>query len=103
MREQDLVARFGGEEFACLLIDADIDTVARCAERMRALLEALPARMLGNYSQTITISAGILSRVPNPEDSATDLPREADAALYRAKNEGRNRVCRVGSTGPGAV
>ncbi len=95
MREQDLVARFGGEEFACLLVDADIDVVARSAERMRALVEALPPRTLGNSSRTITISAGILSRVPTPGDSAADLLREADAALYQAKNEGRNRVCRV--------
>lgn len=95
MREQDLVARFGGEEFACLLIDADIEIVARCAERMRALIEALPPRTLGNNTRTITISAGILSRVPTPGDSAADLLREADTALYRAKNEGRNRVCRA--------
>ena len=94
-RSQDLVARFGGEEFACLLIDADIEVVALCAERMRALVEALPPRKLGNNTRTITISAGILSRVPTPGDSAADLLREADAALYRAKNQGRNRVCRT--------
>jgi diguanylate cyclase (GGDEF)-like protein len=99
-REQDLVSRFGGEEFACLLIDADLDVVARCAERMRALVEALPPRMLGNATQTITISAGILSRVPAPGDSAGDLLREADAALYRAKNEGRNCVRSAGSVSP---
>ena len=95
MREQDLVARFGGEEFACLLIDADIETAARCAERVRALVETMPPRMLGNNTHTITLSAGVLSRVPLPGDSAADLLRETDAALYRAKNEGRNRVCRV--------
>jgi diguanylate cyclase (GGDEF)-like protein len=99
-REQDLVSRFGGEEFACLLIDADLDVVARCAERMRALVEALPPRMLGNATQTITISAGILSRVPAPGDSAGDLLREADAALYRAKNEGRNCVRSASAVSP---
>lgn len=96
-REQDLVARFGGEEFACLMIDANIDVVARCAERMRALVEALPPRTLGNNTQTITISAGVMSRVPAPGDHAADLLRETDAALYRAKHEGRNRVCRSGA------
>ncbi len=100
MREQDLVARFGGEEFACLLIDADIEVAARCAERMRALIEGLPPRTLGNTTGTITISAGVLSRVPSPGDSASDLLRDADTALYRAKNEGRNRVARAGFTGP---
>jgi diguanylate cyclase (GGDEF)-like protein len=95
-REQDLVARFGGEEFACLMIDADIEVVDRCAERMRALVEALPPRTLGNRSQTLTISAGVLSRIPAPGDHAADLLRDTDMALYRAKHEGRNCVRRAG-------
>lgn len=99
-REQDLVARFGGEEFACLMIDANIEAVERCAERMRALVEALPPRTLGNDTQTITISAGVLSRVPVPGDHGEDLLRDTDTALYRAKNEGRNRVCRAGYRQP---
>ena len=61
MREQDLVARFGGEEFACLMIDADLELVRRIAERMRALVEALPPRSLGNDSQGMTISAGVVT------------------------------------------
>lgn len=96
-REQDLVARFGGEEFACLLIDADIDIVAGCAERMRALVEALPPRTLGNRTQTVTISAGVLSRIPAPGEHAADLLRDADRALYQAKHEGRNCVRRANS------
>ncbi|MBX3697545.1 MAG: GGDEF domain-containing protein [Dokdonella sp.] len=95
MREQDLVARFGGEEFACLLIDADIEVVAGCAERMRALVEALPPRTLGNRTQTVTISAGVLSRIPAAGERAADLLRGADQALYRAKHEGRNCVRRA--------
>lgn len=95
MREQDLVARYGGEEFACLMSDADIDVVAAVAERMRALVAALPPRTLGNDEHTLTLSAGVLSRIPRPDESAADLLREADAALYRAKHEGRNRVCRA--------
>lgn len=93
MREQDLVARFGGEEFACLMIDADIGTVRRVAERMRALVEALPPRALGNDSQTLTISAGVLSQVPLPGQAPEDLLHAADQALYDAKAAGRNRVC----------
>ncbi len=91
-REQDLVARFGGEEFACLLHDAPLPTVATIAERMRALVEALPPRALGNESQTITISAGYLSRVPEPHETAVQLLERADAALYEAKRDGRNRI-----------
>ncbi len=99
-REQDLVARFGGEEFACLLLDADQVTVARIAERMRALVEALPPRALGGDSQTITLSAGILSRVPDPNDTAVALLEVADGALYEAKHAGRNCV-KVAGEGEG--
>ncbi len=95
-REQDLVARFGGEEFACLLVDADIETVAIIAERMRSLVEALPPRKLGNDRDTVTLSAGVLSRVPAPGESTEDLLREADTAMYRAKSDGRNCVRRAG-------
>ena len=91
-REQDLVARFGGEEFACLLQDASVDVVEVIAERMRALVEALPPRVLGNASQTLTISAGFVCRVPSANERAADLLAEADGALYDAKREGRNRV-----------
>ena len=91
-RKQDLVARFGGEEFACLMVDADADTVARVAERMRTRVEALPPRALGNDHDRITLSAGTLSRVPAAGERSADFMRDADAALYRAKNEGRNCV-----------
>lgn len=91
-RGQDLVARFGGEEFACLMLDADPETVRRIAERMRALVEALPPRMLGNDTQTITLSAGVVCRVPAPGEGSEALLRDADAALYRAKRDGRNCV-----------
>ncbi len=98
-RGQDLIACFGGEEFACLMIDADLASVAAVAERMRALVEALPPRTLGNDSQTITLSAGICAPVPRPGEVASDLLDEADAALYRAKHEGRNCVRRSGAEG----
>ncbi|MEO8359424.1 MAG: diguanylate cyclase [Vicinamibacteria bacterium] len=91
-REQDLVARFGGEEFACLLIDSPPEIVATIAERMRALVEALPPRALGNAHQTLTISAGYVSRVPLRGETAADLLQQADAALYTAKDAGRNCV-----------
>ncbi len=91
-RNQDLVTRFGGEEFACLLLDADTATVTRIAERMRALVEALPPRALGNDTHTITISAGAVSRVPVEDESADSLLHDADMALYRAKHGGRNQV-----------
>lgn len=95
MREQDLVARFGGEEFACLMVDADADTVARVAERMRALVEALPPRSVGNVQHSLTISAGALSVVPEAGQTLESLLQLADRALYAAKHAGRNRVSRA--------
>jgi diguanylate cyclase (GGDEF)-like protein len=91
-RPQDLVARYGGEEFACLMVDADRDATLRVAERMRALVEALPPRTLGNDEYSVTLSAGALNTVPHVGEQASDLLRRADAALYAAKRAGRNRV-----------
>ncbi len=92
VREQDLVARFGGEEFACLLLDADLTLVEQIAERMRLLVQALPPRTIGNDRQTLTISAGILSTRPSQEMQTATLLAAADQALYRAKADGRNCV-----------
>jgi diguanylate cyclase (GGDEF)-like protein len=97
-REQDLVARFGGEEFACLMLDSDPTSVMRVAERMRALVEALPPRALGKPNQSLTISAGVFCRVPVAGEQAQDVIGEADAALYLAKRKGRNRICFSTST-----
>ncbi len=91
-RQQDLVARYGGEEFACLLVDADPQATLAVAERMRALVEALPPRTLGNDEQTVTISAGVLTGVPVAGATPADLLARADAALFEAKRAGRNRV-----------
>ncbi|MBK9655951.1 MAG: diguanylate cyclase [Rhodanobacteraceae bacterium] len=92
MRPQDLVARYGGEEFACLMVDADRETTLRVAERMRALVEALPPRTLGNDDYSVTLSGGALNAIPQSGELASDLLRRADAALYAAKRAGRNRV-----------
>jgi diguanylate cyclase (GGDEF)-like protein len=91
-RPQDLVARYGGEEFACLMVDADREATLRVAERMRALVEALPPRTLGNDEHSVTLSAGALNAVPRADEQASDLLRLTDAALYAAKRAGRNRV-----------
>lgn len=96
-RDQDLVARFGGEEFACVMIDAPADTVALVAERMRLLVQALPPRTLGNDTQTLTLSIGVLHRLPRPGETAEDLLHDADVALYAAKAAGRNVVRFAGS------
>lgn len=98
-RERDLVGRFGGEEFACVMEDVDEATAAGVAERMRNAVAGLPPRSLGNSVQTITLSAGVACRRARPGDTASDLLREADTAMYRAKAAGRNRICLAGPVG----
>lgn len=90
-RNDDLAARIGGEEFALLLPECELEPALRLAERLR---EAVAATSFapGGEPQRITISIGIATLSPE-RDSRPALMAAADAALYRAKSEGRNRVC----------
>jgi diguanylate cyclase (GGDEF)-like protein len=96
--EGALVARHGGEEFACLLPRTDIAAAVVVAERMRRGMQAQAVPLPGPpvsgkpRSARITISAGVASADLAHADSDS-LLQDADAALYRAKREGRNRVC----------
>ncbi len=84
----DLFARLGGEEFACLLIDAPMAEALRFAERVRSKFEAM--RFAGLQADT-TVSVGVAMAGETGRDLSS-LLAIADRALYRAKAEGRNRV-----------
>jgi len=90
VRASDLVARWGGEEFAILFPDLAGDTSAASAERIRAAVQARPVVVGEQVVGPITISIGVTA-VEAPEDIESAIGR-ADAALYRAKRNGRNRV-----------
>lgn len=84
-----VVGRLGGEEFGVVLGDADLASARRYAESVRAALAAQPLSFLG-HRQPTTASFGVAQM--GADDSLSDLTRRADAALYRAKTAGRNRV-----------
>ena len=91
-RATDLVARYGGEELVVLLPDADAAGASTVAARVVASVVALALRHPASGSGgCVTVSVGVAARVPRPQENATALVADADAALYRAKAEGRNR------------
>lgn len=91
-RRGDILARYGGEEFVALLYGATNDEAARFAETVREAIEAEP--FAGGEKQPegrVTVSAGVAT-FPSDARHAEALLQEADARLYRAKKQGRNRV-----------
>lgn len=86
-RPYDIVARYGGEEFVLLLPDTSPEGGAVCAERLRAGVEALS---VPGYPHRLTASLGVAALAQG--ENGDVLAGRADAALYRAKNGGRNRV-----------
>jgi diguanylate cyclase (GGDEF)-like protein/PAS domain S-box-containing protein len=98
IRGGDLVARWGGEEFAVLVEASDAATLRETAERLRALVAESEVRQAGT-DRTVFVSVG--GALAGPNDTAESLFRRADAALYAAKNNGRNRTEIVAAAEPG--
>jgi diguanylate cyclase (GGDEF)-like protein len=98
LRAGDVASRFGGEEFAAFMLDADIAQGIVAAERVRAAVEAHPFSMTkrgapeSGRTHHITISIGVAA-FPDDARDPIELVEMADSALYRAKRSGRNRVC----------
>ncbi len=88
-REMDIVCRYGGEEFVIILPKCDVKGAQIVAERMRTAIMAEPI-VIENESLTVTISAGCAGYIP--EETMAQFIHRADAALYQAKELGRNRV-----------
>ncbi|WP_390623804.1 sensor domain-containing diguanylate cyclase [Pseudomonas tumuqii] len=92
-REGDSACRYGGEEFAIILADTGLEGGMHVASRIQQRLEALnlahPASPLGR----LTLSIGLAVAEPGSGESPDLLVAHCDRALYRAKHEGRNRIC----------
>lgn len=98
-RPSDLVARFGGEEFAVLVPDTDGESAVSLAWQIQDGIAGARIPHAGSgISEFLTISIGVASRVPAPGASVEDLIGAADKALYAAKERGRNTCCLWGST-----
>lgn len=92
-RSADIIARYGGEEFIVLLPGTDLDGAYLVADRVRFHLRLvnLP-HQASSVSDSVTLSIGVAACVPTSDTTPLELVSFADAALYQAKEQGRNRI-----------
>jgi diguanylate cyclase (GGDEF)-like protein len=94
-RPSDIVARYGGEEFAVVLPETTVGGALMVAEKIRNAIRSLNIPHSESPSGRVTMSIGIAAAAPGFDNPPDDLINAADKALYRAKHEGRDRVCRA--------
>jgi len=88
MRQTDVLARYGGDEFVILMPETDLSDAVGAAERMRKKAESAVMQC----GRSLTISCGVAGWSGAEDETGTDVLRRADAALHRAKRAGRNNV-----------
>ncbi len=94
-RATDVAARYGGEEFAIVLPETTIGGALFIAEKIRHAIHDLNLTHDASPFGKVTISMGIASTIPGVDNPYDDVIQAADRALYQAKHEGRDRVCRA--------
>jgi len=93
MRPQDLLARYGGEEFALLLPCTSMQGAMQIAENVRVALKELSIpHQKSLVSGRVSCSFGVATLIPDNSMKIADLIQKADAALYQAKHNGRDRI-----------
>jgi len=91
IRAEDIACRYGGEEFTLILPESSLEVAHQRAEHIREKAQVLPVQHQGRKLETITLSLGVAT-FPEHGHALQQLLQIADAALYRAKQTGRNRV-----------
>jgi diguanylate cyclase (GGDEF)-like protein/PAS domain S-box-containing protein len=92
-RPEDLVARFGGDEFAVVLPDTDNQGAVEVGRRIREILKEANPACDENAEEFVTVSIGCATAVPKPGEPAEAVIQLADEALYFAKRNGRDQLC----------
>lgn len=96
-RSPDVAARYGGEEFACVFPRTEMIGAIGICKKIEAAVRALEVpHQASDAAAVVTVSIGIASAKPSEDGTTSDLVRQADAALYEAKQGGRARVFPVG-------
>ena len=90
LRVSDYAFRYGGEEFLLVLVETDLNGASATAERIRNEIARETIRLPGGHSAKVSVSIGLAMHTGHPDYA--QLIEAADAALYRAKAEGRNRL-----------
>ncbi|MGJ3258913.1 MAG: diguanylate cyclase [Rhodospirillales bacterium] len=91
LRDVDVLGRFGGEEFTVTLPETPMETALEAAERLRVKIAETTVKLEDGQDISFTVSIGA-SCLNDPEEGLADLLNRADAALYSAKEQGRNKV-----------
>jgi len=91
IRTEDIACRYGGEEFLLVMPGASLEITRERAENVRQAVKALQVKYQGRFLKSPTISLGV-AIFPDHGVTAEEVIATADAALYRAKQAGRDRV-----------
>jgi diguanylate cyclase (GGDEF)-like protein len=95
-RATDIAARWGGEEFIALLPNTDAGGTIEVGEKIRKKIEQIDIPLLNGDFTKLTVSVGANSIIPTLSCSVSEFIAKADKALYKAKQLGKNQVCRSG-------